>query len=137
MKSSVHVTCLHEFAHLAAARHFGATGFVRLTRTDPASETPWIGLFQLHGDLGEDEWRVVALAGAVAEVFARDPTLDAKRTFDRLAQDPTLLTGVDLQLARGYGIDDVARCLAIVAGAWREIEAEANERASVCSVLSL
>jgi hypothetical protein len=36
---------------------------------------------------------------------------------------------VDRQLARGYGIDDVARGLAIVAGAWREIEAEALERA--------
>jgi hypothetical protein len=126
----VHLTCLHEFAHLAAARHFGAAGFVRFLRCgDPASEARWSGRFQLYGELGDDEWRIVALAGAIAELFARDPTLGVEGTFDLLAQDPTLLTGVDRQLARGYGIDDVARGLAIVAGAWREIEAEALERA--------
>jgi hypothetical protein len=129
--TSFHTTCLHELAHLAAARHFGAAGFVRFMRDrDAASQTRWIGRFQLHGELADDEWRIVALAGAIAELRLRDPSLCAVRAAELLEEDPTLLTGVDLELAHGYGIDDVAQCLAIVAGAWREIEAEAIARAS-------
>ena len=131
--STLLATCLHEYAHLAAARHFGATGFVRISRVD-AARPSWFGRFQLFGELAADEWRVVALAGVVAELLAREGSLDAAHTAACLAHDPALLTGADGQLARGYGIEDVARCLAIVKRAWREIASDAIERANEVAV---
>lgn len=127
--AALHAVCLHEYAHLAAARHFGATGFVRICRTDAG----WLGRFQLHGALDDDQWRIVALAGAVAELLAQDASLGAECLKARLASDSALLAGVDLELARGYAIEDVTRCRAIVARAWRDIASDATERADAVS----
>ena len=132
---SLLATCLHEYAHLAVARHFGATGFVRVSRV-AAAPPSWLGRFQLFGELADDEWRVVALAGAVAELLAREAAPDAAHTAARLARDPALTTGTDGQLARGYDIADVARCLSIVKRAWREIVSEAVERANEVAAVS-
>lgn len=127
--AQLHRTCLHEAAHLVVARHFGATGFVRILRAGEITSAPsWLGRFQLYGDLADHEWRIVALAGAIAELIAGDTTRDVARVRDELARDPTLLTGADLELAQGYDERDVARCLALVTREWREIAAEANER---------
>ena len=127
----LHRTCLHEAAHLAVARQFGATGFVRILRVGDAHQVPaWLGRFQLHGELADDEWRIVALAGAIAELVALDGARDAAALSERLERDATLLTGADEALAKGYNLEDVARCLALVTRVWREIEAEASERAT-------
>ena len=126
----LHRTCLHEAAHLAVARQFGATGFVRILRVGDAQEPAWLGRFQLHGELADDEWRIVALAGAVAELVALDGARDAAALRERLERDATLLTGPDEALAKGYDLEDVARCLALVTRVWRDIEAEASARAN-------
>jgi hypothetical protein len=121
--------CIHEYAHWAVARHFGAAGFVTIvaSRTGPPS---WGGRFQMYGELADGEWRIVALAGTVAECVEEDPGVDALAIIASLRQDPSMLSAIDAQLAQGFGDDDVLRCLAIVKAAWHEIAREAGDRAS-------
>ena len=125
-----HRTCLHEAAHLAVARQFGATGFVRILRGGDAQEPMWVGRFQLHGELAHDEGRISALAGAIAELVALDGARDAAALRERLERDATLLTGADEALAKGYDLEDIASCLELVTRVWRDIEAEASEHAN-------
>ena len=117
-------TCLHEYAHLAVARHFGACGFVTL-RAVPGTTTGYAGRFQMYGELGDAEWRVVALAGALAECLDDDATLGADAARRRLAAEPELLCGVDAELAQGFVTDDVRRCLEILRAHWASIEGDA------------
>ena len=121
--------CIHEYAHWAVARHFGAAGFVTIvgSRTGPPS---WGGRFQMYGDLADREWRIVALAGTVAECVDEDASVDGLDIIARLRNDPSLLSAIDARLAEGFGDDDVAQCLAIVKAVWHEIAGEAEDRAS-------
>jgi hypothetical protein len=117
-------TCLHEYAHLAVARHFGACGFVTV-RAVPGAAAGFAGRLQMFGELGDAEWRVVALAGALAEFHDDDPTLGTDAARLRLVADPELLCGVDAELAQGFGADDVRRCLEILRVHWTSIEGDA------------
>jgi hypothetical protein len=122
-------TCVHEYAHAAVARHFGAAGFVTIVARC-ADAAGYGGRFQMYGELAEDEWRIVALAGTVAECVDDDPHADARAIVAALAADPARLSSVDAQLAAGFGDTDVERCLGIVKALWREIAGEADERAA-------
>jgi hypothetical protein len=121
--------CLHEYAHLAAARAFGACGFVRIVRIASAGAcTRFAGTFQMHGMLDEREWRVVALAGTLAEWLVVAPGLAHVEAFVRLrAQDALSLA--DAALAAGHDGEDVRRCLALLRGAWSGLMQEAAEHA--------
>jgi hypothetical protein len=119
--------CIHEYAHWAVARHFGAAGFVTIV-SHAAGHPRYGGRFQMHGDLADDEWRVVALAGAVAECCADDPDVAAHLVIRYLRSDPSALSPVDAQLAAGFADRDVERCLAVVKAAWHEIAGEADAR---------
>jgi len=123
----LHRACIHEFAHWAVAGHFGAAGFVTIVRS-VAGRSSCGGRFQMYGDLADDEWRIVALAGTVAECFADDPGVDALAIVDYIRKDPDALSDVDAQLADGFEDRDVERCLGIVKALWREITNEADER---------
>jgi hypothetical protein len=118
--------CLHEYAHLVVARHFGAAGFVAIVG-DPAS-CCYGGRFQMHGELADDEWRIVALAGVVAERLDEEPTVTATVLAAALRANPRVLGGTDAQLATGCDEADVERCLGLVRKLWRDIAGEANER---------
>lgn len=122
-------TCIHEYAHWAVARHFGAAGFVTIVRSR-AGPPGWGGRFQMYGDLADEEWRIVALAGIVAEWVDDDPGITAAEIIDRLRKDPAQLSAVDAQLAVGFGDDDIERCLRIVRALWHEVAAEAGDRAT-------
>jgi hypothetical protein len=123
--------CMHEYAHLVVARQFGACGFVTVARIAGREHDAqrWHGRFQLFGELGDDEWRIVALAGTIAE------WIDAQAAFDTASllaalKRPGTLSPTDASLAHGYGADDVERCVRIVTMAWHEIEMQATERAA-------
>jgi hypothetical protein len=92
--------CLHEYAHLIVARHFGAAGFV--TIAGDATSCRYGGRFQMYGELADDEWRVVALAGVVAERLDEEPTLEACTLAAALRADADLLSGTDARLAAGF-----------------------------------
>jgi hypothetical protein len=118
--------CLHEYAHLVVARHFGAAGFVAIV--GDSTSCRYGGRFQMYGELADDEWRIVALAGLVAERLDDEPTLTASVLAAALGADPDLLSGTDAQLAAGFDEVDVERCLSLVTTLWRDITGEANER---------
>jgi hypothetical protein len=124
--------CLHEHAHLAVARALGASGFVSIRCAGRGADGAlrFGGRFQMYGELGDDDWRIVALAGAIAECLDTDPTLSAGRIAERLRTGADALSGRDAELAAGYGDHDVERCLDLVRAMWREIEMDANERSA-------
>ena len=122
-------TCIHEYAHWAVAKHLGAAGFVTIVRSR-AGPPGWGGRFQMYGDLADDDWRIVALAGVVAECIEDNPAIEAAAIVDGLKQDPTMLSAIDAQLAADFGDDDVARCLRIVRAVWHELAKEADDRAA-------
>ena len=107
------------------ARHFGAAGFVTIARGH-IDASRYGGRFQMYGDLADDEWRIVALAGAVAESIDDDPGVEAASVIAALRAEPTLLSGVDAQLAAGFVDADVERCLRIVRTLWHQIAREAG-----------
>ena len=119
-------TCVHEYAHWAVARSLGACGFVTIVRGSAnASGAPQFGgRFQLHGELAAEEWRVVALAGAIAECYDDDRAISADAIVAGLRCGSIALSGTDATLAAGYDERDVAQCLALVKSAWHEILAD-------------
>ena len=123
--------CTHEYAHLVVARYFGACGFVTVTRITgrETATIGWHGRFQLFGELDDAEWRIVAIAGTIAERIDERAACDADSLLEAL-QQPGALSDSDARLAYGYGVDDVKRCLRIVRTSWREIETQAAERAA-------
>jgi hypothetical protein len=122
-------TCLHEYAHAVVARHFGAAGFVTIVR-EYTGAASYGGRFQMYGELDDDEWRIVALAGTVAECVGDDSCVEAASVIAVLRGATSPLSGVDAQLAAGFADAEVERCLAIVRQRWREIASEAAERAA-------
>ena len=118
--------CLHEYAHLVVARHFGAAGFV--TIAGDATSYRYGGRFQMYGELADDEWRIVALAGVVAERLDEEPAVSASVLAAALPADSDGLSGTDAELAAGFDEADVERCLCIIRTLWRDIASEANER---------
>jgi hypothetical protein len=126
--ASAQAVCLHEYAHLAVARHFGAAGFVAVARVAGALPPCHAGAFRLFGDLADDEWRVVALAGAVGECLAEEPLAGVDDIARRL-EAGTALAGVDRELADGYTRDDVAACVAILRTEWSSVCADAAAHA--------
>ncbi|HEX4884560.1 MAG TPA: hypothetical protein VFX05_10510 [Casimicrobiaceae bacterium] len=121
--------CLHEYAHLAAARAFGACGFVRIVRIASAdARDRFCGAFQMHGTLDEREWRVVALAGTLAEWLAVAPDLRHEDALARLRAHDALSLA-DAALAAGHDGEDVRRCLVLLRGAWSAMMQEAAEHA--------
>lgn len=128
--ASLERVCLHESAHCVVARALGASGFVRIARVvdGGAGEPRYAGAFQMHGDLGERDWRVVALAGTIAEWIHADAALDA-RAITRRLRSPQALSPVDARLAGGFDAADVERCLALLRVHWPVVAAEARERA--------
>jgi len=118
--------CVHEYAHWAVARSLGASGFVTIVRepADADGSAQFGGRFQMHGELDDGDWRVVALAGTVAECYDDDKTISATTIAAAIACGDIEFTGTDAKLATGYDDDDVARCLALVKRAWPEIIAD-------------
>jgi hypothetical protein len=84
----------------------------------------------MYGELADDEWRIVALAGAVAERIDEKPCIEAALLADALRAEPGLLSGVDAELAAGFVEADVERCLCLVKKLWHEIASEAGERSA-------
>lgn len=123
--------CVHEYAHLVVARGFGACGFVTVARIAGrgADAGSWCGRFQLFGELSDEEWRIVALAGAIAERIDARAACDTPSLVESLQRAGTLSCS-DARLAHGYGARDVERCLRLVKMGWREIETQAAERAA-------
>jgi hypothetical protein len=128
--ANLHATCVHEYAHLAVARHFGACGFVTVSpaRRRHGNEPHWQGRFQLFGQLADDEWRIVALAGSLAECIAGGSKPDPLLLAEALRRAGAL-SPCDAALAQGFDAQDVERCLAVILAAWREIVRDAAERA--------
>ena len=125
--------CIHECAHWAVAKHLGAAGFVTIVRSR-AGPPGWGGRFQMYGDLADDDWRVVALAGVIAECVDDEPGDRGGGNHRSPGKDPPMLSAIDAQLAAGFGDEDVARCLRIVRAVWHELAKEADDRAA--SVMS-
>ena len=85
---------IHEFAHSIVARKLGAAGFVRFFADASAQ-------FQLYGDLADDEWRIVALAGTIAECVDDDRELSPVQMSERLRTQAVTLSDTDACLAAG------------------------------------
>jgi hypothetical protein len=128
---ALYATCLHEYAHLAVARHFGACGFVTVQRLH-AGEATWQGRFQLYGALDDDAWRIVALAGTLAErLFEGHPASAA--LLEAVLRKPGALSYCDAKLAQGFDRGDVTSCLAVLRDAWPAITCDARERVTEIS----
>ncbi len=123
--------CLHEYAHCVLACALGAAGFVRIARVLDAAPAAvrYAGAFQMHGALADRDWRIVALAGTLAEWLADDPALDAAAAHGRLAGEAGALAASDAALAAGFDLCDVQRCLALLREHWHAVVAQARERA--------
>lgn len=119
--------CIHEFAHLAVARHFGACGFVTIVPV-AGNAGCYAGRFQMHGELSEQQWRIVALAGTIAELIDTSPPIDPLAIFAHLRGGGLPLSTLDAQLAAEYDASDVAQCVDILRGAWTTVVADAAER---------
>ena len=117
---------MHEYAHWAVARSLGACGFVTIVREAPDSDgtARFGGRFQMHGELDDADWRLVALAGTIAECYDDDRTISATAIAARLARGEIDISGTDAKLAAGYDERDVARCLVLVQRVWPEIIAD-------------
>jgi hypothetical protein len=123
-------TCIHEHGHLVVAQSLGAAGFVRLMRiaaATPGEAAGYAGSFQLYGDLDEREWRVVALAGTLAEWIAEGVDSDAI-LLDRLRDRPDALPATDARLASGYDEEDVRDCAALLRRRWSDLADDARAR---------
>jgi hypothetical protein len=77
----------------------------------------------------------VGLAGAIAEYLDKRPELDASGIDDDLrARKPrkslVRLSRTDAKRARGFGVGDVERPLALVKRLWSAIEEKASEVAA-------
>src|SRR5262245_40796742 len=120
--------CIHEYAHFLVARELGAAGFVTIScaRDELSGRPRFGGCFQMHGELAADEWRIVALAGAIAECVLDDDEIAAPAILGRLSRGDIELSGPDAVLAAEYDAGDVTRCLAIVRRAFPMIAAEAE-----------
>jgi hypothetical protein len=118
--------CLHEYAHLVVARALGACGYVRI-RLGPNG---FAGAFHMHDHASLDEraWRVVALAGTLAEWLDDAPRLDVADACERLAR-PMALSHEDATLGAGHDAHDVRRCLHLLREHWNGLLLEAEERA--------
>ena len=131
--ASLERTCVHEHGHLVVARALGASGFVRLVRIVAGGNREVVGYagsFQLFGELDEREWRIVALAGTLAEWIAEVPDFDESLLLDRLHGTPDPLPATDARLAAGYDDEDVRRCMSLLKRHWGEVCAEALDRAT-------
>jgi hypothetical protein len=126
--ASLERVCLHEYAHWALARALGACGFVRVRRFAldivPAR---YVGSFEMHGELGEREWRVVALAGTMAEWMHDAPAIGVDDVMVRLAAGG-VLSRQDARLAQGYDRTDVEDCIALLREQWTGLLRDASER---------
>lgn len=122
--------CVHEYAHLVVARCFGAWGFVTVARVvgRDGDAAGWHGRFQLFGELTDEEWRSVALAGTIAERIDARAACDSGSLLESLRR-PGALSDSDARLAHGFDTGDVERCLRLVSMSWQEIETQAAERA--------
>jgi len=119
---------IHEFAHSIVARKLGAAGFVRFFADASAQ-------FQLYGDLADDEWRIVALAGTIAECVDDDRELSPVQMSERLRTQAVTLSDTDARLAAGFDMHDIERCLELVRAAWHEIEAEAASMPAISAAI--
>lgn len=119
--------CIHEFAHLAVARHFGACGFVTIVPVAGKAGC-YGGRFQMHGELSEQQWRIVALAGTIAELIDTSPSIDPLAIFAHLRGSVLPLSTLDAQLAAGYEACDVAQCVDILRCVWTTVVADVSER---------
>lgn len=122
---------MHEYAHLAVARCFGACGFVTVARVAGLNGElgSWHSAFQLFGELTDDEWRVVALAGMIAERFDAGAAFDTRSLLEAL-QRPGALSDSDASLAFGYDARDIECCVKLLTTSWRAIETDAADRAA-------
>ena len=84
----------------------------------------------MYGELADDEWRIVALAGAVAERLHDEPCIETALLAAALRAERGLLSGVDAELAADYVEADVERCVTLVRKLWHEIASEAAERSA-------
>ena len=126
----LYATCLHEYAHSIVAQHFGACGFVTIQRLHVESgSSRWQGRFQLFGELDDDAWRVVALAGTLAERLAEGRAADVAR-LDGLLHAPGALSSCDASLAQGFDRSHVATCIDVLCNEWTAIGRDAFERAA-------
>lgn len=129
-RASLGCVCLHEHAHQAVARAFGACGFVRIRSMYREDGPPcYAGAFQMHGELDERAWCVVALAGSIAEWIAECPSIDVDAIVARLACSPSPLSAVDADLAAGYREDDVLACVELLRTGWGALLRDAIEQA--------
>jgi hypothetical protein len=127
--ASLEQVCLHEYAHWCIARALGACGFVRLRRivAPDGAQAGYAGSFEMHGELGEREWRVVALAGTIAEWIHDTPAIAVDDVLVRLAAGGAL-SPQDAGLARGYDRGDVERCTALLREHWLALLGDVAER---------
>ncbi len=85
----------------------------------------------MYGELADDERRIVALAGAIAERIDKEPAIAASMLVAALRFGPDPLGVADAELAAGFDESDVEACLAMVRKLWREIASEAEERFAI------
>ena len=100
---------------------------MRIVAAGQGEAMGYAGSFQLFGDLDEREWRVVALAGTLAEWIAEGVDSDA-RLLDRLREQPDALPATDARLAAGYDERDVRDCAARLRRRWSELADDALVR---------
>jgi hypothetical protein len=122
--------CIHEFAHEAVARHFGAWGRVTIrpnTGADWWQNKLYAGTFDLaRGILNEHQQCLVGLAGAIAEHIDRYPDISCDDIVGSFNDDKILLSETDRQFTARYSSDDVRKCFTLVKSLWAEIERNAD-----------
>ena len=108
-------TCIHEAAHVAVAKSFGAAAvwdvYPRIT-TAPQHQKLWAGIAYIDTEgLTDRQQRCIALAGVVATELYENPNLQAWEIAEGIEWGDIDFSPQDASLADGYDFSDVVRCM--------------------------
>lgn len=116
---------IHEAGHATIAAHFGVEAAVALwaNRRAAGDESLVLGRLLLAGKPPTPEAAtLIALAGAVAALYADDRAVDADGIADAIETGESTFSESDAKAAGAWKIEDVAQCLELVRHAWPAIE---------------
>lgn len=120
--------CIHECAHAAIARRFGASAEVKIRANADTSmqENLYIGRCKIVPELPKEQTRLVALAGVIAEQFGKNHDVTGDFIAKWIELENITLSARDAAGASGDTRRDLDECVSLVRQLWTDIEREAS-----------
>lgn len=128
-RRDLHRACLHEFAHLHVARHFGVWGRVVIERNPDGGiyETHWAGRFEIYNAAPSRRAEVViGLAGACAEWLDFEWHVTPAMVLDAIDEGTEQLSPTDAAKVGAVTLPKVRASMDLVRRLWPGIKADAE-----------